>query len=239
VRVAALYDIHGNLAALEAVLAEVESADVDAIVCGGDLVAGPFPVEVFDRLADLPNVSYLHGNADREVVARSSRHGDLPSWCAERLGPTRLQAIADWRPTVEQEIHGLGRVLFCHATPQSDEPIFTRITPDEGVVELFGSVDADVVVCGHTHIQFDRGLDAGPRVVNAGSVGMPYQGVRGAFWALLGPDVELRRTQYDVEQAIEDIQRTGSPIGDELEGWLRNPPDADETTAFWESRRLR
>ena len=128
-------------------------------------------------------------------------------------------------------------MLFCHAIPTADEPIFTRITPDEVVRDLLGDVEADLVVCGHTHVQFDRRLPGGPRIVNAGSVGMPYEGRRGAFWALLGPDVELRHTQYDVEAAVAAIRQAGGAAHDQLCGYLLEPPDPDETSEYFEGMR--
>jgi putative phosphoesterase len=236
VRVAALYDIHGNLPALEAVLEEVERESVDAIVSGGDVVSGPFPAEVFDRLTAVPPVYYVRGNADRSVLTGAEAELEA-AWCAERLGHERLEMVAAWPPTVSLDIAGLGRVLFCHATPQSDELIFTRITPDDAVLDLLGPVDADLVVCGHTHVQFDRRLTDDLRIVNAGSVGMPYEGRSGGFWALLGPDVELRHTDYDVEQAVASIRAVGSPAAERLIEWLSEPYDPDEVTAYWESRR--
>jgi putative phosphoesterase len=237
VRVAALNDIHGNLPALEAVLSEIEREGTDAIVCGGDVVAGPFSVEVFDRLTGLENVLFLHGNADRLVVEGVDEHGQ--DWDAERsrLGGARVAAIASWPATVELEIPGLGRTLFCHAIPTDDEPIFTRITPDEDVVGLIGDVEVDLLVCGHTHVQFDRLLPNGLRVVNAGSVGMPYEGRRGAFWMLLSPDIELRHTEYDVEAAAAAIRAVGSPANDQLIDFLLNPRDPDETSAYFEGKR--
>ncbi len=237
VRVAALNDIHGNLSALEAVLAEVEDVGVDAIVCGGDVIGGPFSTEVLDRLTSLPDVHFVRGNADRIVLEGSDQYGG--DWNAERrrLGEDRLAAVAEWPLTVELDIEGLGRTHFCHAIPSADEPIFTRITPDEEVVELLGEVDAALLVCGHTHVQFDRRLATGLRVVNAGSVGLPYEGRRGAFWALLGPSVELRHTEYDVDAAAAAIRELGAPSNDQLVSWLLEPPDPDETTAFFESQR--
>jgi predicted phosphodiesterase len=236
-RVAALNDIHGNLPALEAVLAELEREAVDLVVCGGDVMGGPFPAEVFDLLTGRSNARFLHGNADRLVVEGVDEHGQ--DWNGERrrLGDARLAAIASWPLTVELEIDGLGRTLFCHAIPSADEPIFTRITPDDHVIALIGDIEADLVVCGHTHVQFDRRLSNGLRVVNAGSVGMPYEGRRGAFWALLGPEVDLRRTEYDVEAAIATIGERDSTSHDQLIGYLRDPPDPDETTAYFESQR--
>ncbi len=236
-RVAALCDIHGNLPALEAVLAEVERERVDAVVVGGDVVGGPFPAEVFDRVASLSGARFVRGNADRLVVEGVAEH-DV-DWSAERerLGDARLATIAAWPLTVALEIEGLGRTLFCHAIPTADEPIFTKITPDEDVARLIGDVEAELVVCGHTHVQFDRQLRNGLRVVNAGSVGMPYEGRRGAFWALLGPTVELRRTEYDVEAAAASIRESSAPGTERQAGWLLDPPDPDEATAFFESQR--
>jgi putative phosphoesterase len=237
VRVAALNDIHGNLPALEAVLADVEQAGVDAIVCGGDVVGGPFSAEVFDRLTELPSVRFLHGNADRFIVEGADEYGQ--DWEAERrrLGDERVAAVAEWPLTVELELDGLGRTLFCHAIPSADEPIFTKLTPDDDVIALIGPIDADLLVVGHTHVQVDRRLPNGLRVVNAGSVGMPYEGRRGAFWALLGPTVELRRTEYDTDAAVAAIRGTGAPNSEQLVGYLLEPPDPDETSAFFESQR--
>jgi predicted phosphodiesterase len=237
VRVAALNDIHGNLPALEAVLAEVDHEGVDTIVCGGDVVPGPFPAEVFDRLTALPNVQFLRGNADRFLIEGVGEYGQ--DWVADRqrVGDARLAAIASWPLTVELDVDGLGRTLFFHAVPTADEPIFTRITPDEEVIDLIGDVDVDLAVCGHTHVQFDRRLSNCLRVVNAGSVGMPYEGRRGAFWCLLGPIVQHRHTEYDVEAAAESIRALGSPTHEQLIGWLLEPPDPVETSSFFEEQR--
>lgn len=237
-RVAALCDIHGNLPALDAVLAEVSSAAPDAVVCVGDLVGGPFPAECLDRMTGVRDVQFVRGNADRLVVEGVDELG--VDWDRERarLGEERIAIIASWPLTVELDVDGLGRTLFCHATPASDEPIYTRVTPDEEVAGLLGDVGADVLVCGHTHVQFDRTLAGGLRIVNAGSVGMPYEGRQGAFWALLGPDVELRRTEYDVEAAVAAMRATGAPdVEEQLVRYLLEPPGADEATAFFESSR--
>jgi predicted phosphodiesterase len=237
VRVAALCDIHGNLPALDVVLATLETEGVDTIVCGGDVASGPFPVEVFDRLTNLGNVLFVRGNADRFVLEGDREHG--VDWNAqrERFGGDRLAAIAAWPLTVELEIDGLGGTFFCHAIPTADEPIFTRLTPDVDVEELLGDVRADAVVCGHTHVQFDRRLPSGLRVINAGSVGMPYEGRRGAFWALLGPEVELRRTEYDVEAAAASIREVDTPSNEEHGRMLLDPPDPDEVSEFFEAQR--
>jgi putative phosphoesterase len=237
VRVAVVSDIHGNLPALEAVLGEVEAEGVDAVVCAGDVLGGPFPAEVFDRLTSLPEVHIVRGNADRFVLDGTDEHNQ--DWEAQRrqLGDERLTAVAAWPLTVELEVEGIGRTLFFHAIPTADEPVFTRITPDEDVARLVGDVEAELLVCGHTHMQFDRRLPSGLRIVNAGSVGLPYEGRRGAFWAVLGPTVQLRHTEYDVEAALAAFRADGAPVPEDQLGWLLDPPDPDETTEFFESQR--
>src|SRR5262249_10958840 len=146
----------------------------------------------------------VRGNADDVVFERSDRYGPLAIWCADLLGDERLARTASaWPLTLSLEIDGLGRTLICHSTPLSDEPIYTRITPDDELAGLFADVDADAVVCGHTHMQYDRRLPGGLRIVNPGSVGMPYEGMPGACWALLGPDVDFRRSEYDTTATVD------------------------------------
>ena len=190
VRVAALYDIHGNLPALDAVLAELHA---DVIVVGGDTVAGPWPKETLERLRSLDaDVRFIRGNADREVYEEGAQGFAPPEvldFVRERLSDDDLEFLRALPLTVS-----VGPVLFCHATPRNDEEIFTSISPEESWREALAGVDSEVVVCGHTHIQFDRRIGE-IRLVNAGSVGMPYEHEPGAYWALVdGADVELRRT---------------------------------------------
>jgi putative phosphoesterase len=202
VRVAALYDVHGNLPALEAVLADVEDAHVDAVVVGGDVVGGPFPDETVERLRALgARVRWLRGNAERELVEQPPpREAGPPPGELERLlaqlTDEQVEFLYRLPEQLELEVDGLGRVLFCHATPQNDLELVTPLTPAERLSRLVAGVVADVVVAGHTHMQDDR-TAGGVRWVNAGSVGMPYEDEPGAYWALLGPDVELRRSAYD------------------------------------------
>jgi putative phosphoesterase len=199
-RVAALYDVHGNLPALEAVLAE--AADADLIVAGGDVVGGPFPAETLERLrAEGDRVRWLRGNVERELVEQPPpREGGPPPGELERLLAALTGEQVDFlyglSERVELDLPGLGHVLFCHATPQNDLDMVTPLTPDERLRRILEGVSADVVVAGHTHVQEDRRV-GGVRWVNAGSVGMAYEDEPGAYWALLGPDVELRRTEYD------------------------------------------
>jgi putative phosphoesterase len=236
VRVAAISDIHGNLPALEAVLAEIDAEGVDEILVAGDTAHGPWPAEVVDLLVER-GARCVRGNADREVIERSDRFGPLAPWSADRLGEDRLAIVRGWPLAVELTIEGLGTVLVCHSTPASDDPIYTRITPDAEMAGIFGSVDAAVVVCGHTHMQYDRTLTSGLRLVNAGSVGMPYEGAPGAYWALLGPDVEFRTTRYDVEGTVAAIEVLAAPVNEGLLEQLVDPPDSDSTTEYFESNR--
>ena len=185
-RVAALYDVHGNLPALEAVLAE--AAEVELIVVGGDVVGGAFVAETVERLRALGDrARWLRGNAERELVEGESDPA---------LSDDQVDFLYGLPERVELELPGLGHVLFCHATPQNDLDMVTPLTPDERLRRILAGVGADVVVAGHTHIQEERRV-GGVRWVNAGSVGMAYEDAPGAYWALLGPDVELRRTEYD------------------------------------------
>jgi predicted phosphodiesterase len=195
-RVAALYDIHGNLPALEAVLAEV---DANLIIVGGDTAAGPWPGQTLERLRGLGDrVRFIRGNADRELTER--KKGKAPpevlDFVRERLSAEQLGFLGRLPLTASVDVDGLGPVLFCHATPRDDEEILTRISPEERWGDALDGVEEGVVVCGHTHMQFDRRV-GDTRVVNSGSVGMPYEREPGAYWTLLGPDVEFRRTEYE------------------------------------------
>ena len=232
-RVAALYDIHGNLPALTAVLEEIDREGViDEIVVGGDVLWGPMQSECLALLRSV-GATFVSGNCERDVLNPDS---DIDRWCSERL--VERASVASWPLTVDRDVERLGHVVFCHATPFDDEAILTRITPDEEVSAVLGGVDAAVVVCGHTHVQFDRHVRGGPRLVNAGSVGLPYEGTEGAYWALVGPDVALRRTAYDVERAIAQLRNTGFPRFDEVFARsLGGGVTAVEATAEFESRR--
>ena len=233
-RVAALYDVHGNLPALEAALEDVDGADVDEIVVGGDVLWGPFQVECVARLR-AAGATFLRGNCERNVLRPES---DTDRWCAARLDDETRALVPGWPLTVARELDGLGAVVFCHATPSDDEGIVTRVTPDEAVGAALAGVDADVVVCGHTHVQFDRTPPGAPRLVNAGSVGLPYEGRPGAHWVLLGDDVEHRRAAYDVERALAELEAAGfPPFADLFPGALRGTTTADEATAHFESQR--
>ena len=223
-RIAAIYDIHGNLPALEAVLQDVRQAGVNQMVVGGDVLPGPMPRETLACLLDLDiPVQYIRGNGDREVLAEKAgtatgaipeRFREVIRWNAQQLDAEQERLVARWPETLRVEIQGIGTVLFCHATPRNDTEVFTRLTPVDRLLPIFGGLDVALVVCGHTHMQFDRTIGT-IRVVNAGSVGMPF-GEPGADWLLLGPDVHLRHTTYDLSSAAQRIRGTSYPQADEF-----------------------
>jgi putative phosphoesterase len=225
VRVAALYDVHGNLPALEAVLADPRLARADVLVSGGDVCAGPMPVEVLALLRQR-GALFVRGNADR----------DLAGWPAEMLSAAEHETLRSWPVTLDLEIDGLGSVCFCHGTPRHDDEIVTGVTPEDRVVAALAGTGADVVVCGHTHVQYDRVVE-GTRVVNAGSVGMPYEGRAAAFWALLGPGIELVSTDYDVEAAVAGMRATGHPEVEEIVEMLLAAHTPAEANEVFEARR--
>ena len=223
-RVAALYYIHANLPALEAVLHDVRRADVDHVVVGGDVLPGPMPRETIACLLNLEcPVQFIHGNGDREVLAwkRGTETDSIPEpyrdamrWVAQQLHPDDERVLASWPQTVRMEIRGLGAVLFCHATPRNDTDIFTRATSEDRLLPIFEALDVALVVCGHTHMPFDRTVGK-IRVVNAGSVGMPF-GEPGADWLLLGPGVQFRHTAYDLGNAAARIRNTQYPQAEDF-----------------------
>jgi putative phosphoesterase len=234
VRIAALYDVHGNLPALEAVLAEVDTENVDAVVVGGDVLWGPFQSECLGALR-AHDATFVAGNCERDVRGAVD---ESSTWCRAQLSSEELDFVSRWPATVELQLDGLGSVVFCHATPRSDTEILTRTTPDADVVAAVSGTEADAIVCGHTHVQYDRRVDGAPRLVNAGSVGLPYQGEPGAFWALLGSEVELRRTPYDVGAALASVASSGFPSAADVFGEsLRGTASAESATAYFEAKR--
>jgi putative phosphoesterase len=244
VKIAAVYDIHGNLPGLEAVLTEIEREHPDLIIVGGDIVSGPFPQATLKRLLDLEDhARFIRGNADREVVAAfdgSPLGSNVPkevqevtTWTAHQLKQRHRDFLASLPEQVTLPVDGLGDVLFCHGSPRSDEEIITKATPEARLRDMLEGIQQDVIVCGHTHMQFDRRI-AEKRVVNAGSVGMPY-GNSGAYWLLLGPQIELRRTTYDLERAAIQIRASGYPNAQDFaDNNVLQPPSEEEAIAVFE-----
>jgi predicted phosphodiesterase len=243
VTVAVLADIHGNLPALEAVLDEVRAAGAGLVVVAGDVLPGPMGAECLARLdaLELP-VRYLSGNGERVTLAAADKKEltEVPEpyrpaieWGAAELTAAQVTQLRLWPPSVDVAVEGFGHVFCCHATPRSDTEIVTRRTPEERVAPAFLGVSAPLVVCGHTHLRMDRPI-AGHRVVNAGSVGMPFDET-GAHWLLLeagGP--RFVRTQYDLEAAAARIRATGYPDADAVAAnyVLKTPGEEAMLAAF-------
>ncbi len=223
-RIAAIYDIHGNLPALEAVFAEIRDLHVDRIIVGGDVLPGPMPRETLDLLLGLEiPTQFIIGNGETAVLeAMAGRKPEkvpepyrpIIQWTAQELTREHQQIMSTWPKTLLADSGDTGNVLFCHATPRDENECFTRLTPEAELTSIFAVAGAPVVVCGHTHMQFDRMIGS-TRVVNAGSVGMPF-GEPGAYWLLIGPDIQLRRTAYDLERAAERIRRSGYPQAEDF-----------------------
>jgi putative phosphoesterase len=245
VTVAALCDIHGNLPALDAVLADPAFARADVVVIGGDVVAGPMPAEVLDRLGqvELP-IRWIRGNADREVVASFDRgdtdasvHPDDPAARADAFPASRISRAQRDLLAGFEDVVSLEGALFCHGSPRNDNEIITVFTPPERLAPMLEGVDEPLVVCGHTHHQFE--LRAGDQqVVNAGSVGMPYQGDAAAFWLLVEDgEHELRRTDIDVDAVAAAIRASGYPDAEDLiQTCLTEPVEAESVARLFEDR---
>lgn len=235
-RVAAIYDIHGNLPALEVVLKEINRSDTDQIVVGGDVVLGPMSSECLDKLleTEIPT-HFIKGNCEVAVLEEMNNgfKGTLPPnvvedirWTANQLLPKHREEMMKWPMTITLEIEDLGKVLFCHATPRNENENFTKLTSEEILFPIFKNIDADIVVCGHTHMQFDRCIGT-TRVLNAGSVGMPF-GKPGAYWLLLNSEVDFRYVKYNINNAVNRIKNTNYPHANEFaENSVKTPPSEE------------
>jgi putative phosphoesterase len=245
-KIAALYDIHGNLPALNAVLEELESVQPDLIVVGGDVIPGPIPRQTLTRLIQPGDrMRFIRGNGDREIVAAfdgiplapemSEGVREVTNWTALQLEQSQRDFLAQWPEQLALHVEGLGNVLFCHATPRNDVEIFTPITPQERLNVIFSGVEAQIVVCGHTHMQFEMRV-GNVRILNAGSVGMPYADRPGAYWLLLDPQgVEFHRTEYDLETAAQQVRASGYPQAEEFAAEnLLKVPTATEAAEYFE-----
>ncbi len=239
-----LFPFLTNLPALDAVLKEVEQENPDLILVGGDIVPGPMPRAALERLLALGDtIRYIRGNCEREVVAAfdglppspgmSEEVSQRMRWTAKQLERSQRDFLAQLPEQASFSVDGLGEVLFCHGSPRSDEEMITAATPEERLRAILAGVRQRVVVCGHTHMQFDRTV-AGVRIVNAGSVGMPY-GDAGAYWLLLGPEIMLRRTLYDLQDAAVRIRASGYPQAQDFaENNVLKPETEAEAIAVFE-----
>jgi predicted phosphodiesterase len=234
--VAALYDIHANLPALEAVLEDIRHAEVNLVVIGGDVVPGPMPRKTLECLLKLEiPVRFIYGNGEIAVLEQiAGRNPEVPAhyipvieWTTRQLQPDYVNLLACWPKTFFAHIPGLGEVLFCHATPRDENEIFTRLTPESRLSRILEGLKVSVVVCGHTHMQFERVI-GGIRVVNAGSVGMPF-GKTGADWLMLGPEIQFRHTAYDLIKAADCVRATDYPQAQHFAAsYILKPPSEKE-----------
>jgi putative phosphoesterase len=226
-RVAVLSDVHGNAVALETVLREADDVGAELVVVGGDLTWGPLPGETIALVEELElPVVLVRGNAERALLEPSETPTERERW----LGELHAGAGGFLARFVEQatvDVAGLGRVRFCHGSPRSDEELVTPETPEARMRALSADIAERVLVSAHTHVQFDRRV-AGIRSVNPGSVGMPYEGRPGAYWALLGPDVDLRRTEYDLDETVRRYRASGDPLTEAMVETLLEPPTRAE-----------
>ena len=252
-RVAVLADVHGNAVALAAVLNELEREQPDAIVHCGDLTWGPLAAETYELLAGR-GVLFVRGNADRAVseLAERLREPDAEAkdrerWMVEQHDAPLRAVLASFPAIVELEVDGLGDVLFCHGSPRSDEELVTVETPETRLAEALAGTGAGVIATAHTHVRYERHV-LGRTLFNPGSVGMPYEGEPGAYWALLGAPgtsgskgpldpsvVEHRRTAYDLDETERRYRTSGDPMTDEMIEILRRPPTPAEVIAHAES----
>ncbi len=238
-----LSDVHGNAVALESVRRDVAAAEPDLIVFGGDLTWGPLPEETRALVEPLrASAVFVRGNAER-ALAEAAEQIDEGSgeelsartrWMVERHSPETHAFLAGFVESAVVEIAGLGAVRFCHGSPRSDEELITYATAEPRMRALLDGVPVKVLVSAHTHVRFDR-IVAGIRSVNPGSVGMPYEERAGAYWALLGPDVDLRRTEYDIDEAVRRYRATDDPMAEQMVEILISPPTPDEVVEHAEA----
>jgi diadenosine tetraphosphatase ApaH/serine/threonine PP2A family protein phosphatase len=206
-----IYDVHGNLEALEAVLADAGAAGIGRFLLGGDYALfGPRPAETVERLRSL-DARMIRGNGER-WTAHPHEAPDDPvvqgaiEECRAQLGDRTvadLAALPEW-------LADAGRVRYCHGSPISDVRSFMP-EPGDDDEELLGDHSEPLLVFGHTHLPFERRGPREVRLVNPGSVGMPFDGDPRASWAVLHDDgrVEHRRVRYDHEAAARAVRELG------------------------------
>jgi predicted phosphodiesterase len=238
-RIAVLADIHGNLPALRAVLEELDRDPVEAIVIGGDLAGGPLVRDSLELLDARPEaIHWISGNSERETVAAYDGEpqaddppGRAASWSAAQLDAAWRDRIASWPIALT-----LDNAVFCHGSPRRDDEILTSATVDEVIMDALGDA-GPLVVGGHTHRQFIRRLPDGRTYANAGSVGLPYEGRRGAFWMLVADGLPSKKhTDYDLQPALEELRASGMDFEEEFQESLLEPADPDWVADYFESR---
>jgi predicted phosphodiesterase len=230
-KVAALYDVHGNVHALDAVLADVEGEGVDVVLFGGDLAWGPFPRETLDLARSIAHAEFVRGNADElsSLEATSPEFAERRAFVVDHLDDERIEWLES-RPfswTADD-------TLYVHANPRDIETPYFEWSSEEALAEAMADVDESRVVSGHVHMQSDRAV--GDRHWTCvGSVGMPYEDEPGAYWALVVDGVpQFRRTDYDRERAAAAVRASGYPLAEEFaaDNILRVPSRAEARAAM-------
>jgi predicted phosphodiesterase len=220
------------------VLAELEREQPDLIVFCGDLTWGPLPEETLALVEPL-GARFVRGNAERALISSfmglSEDATERERFLVERHDEPGRAFLSGFDEAVVVDVDGLGPTRFCHGSPRSDEELVTPETPVERVREFLAGVGEAAVVTAHTHVSYERVVD-GTRLLNPGSVGLPYEGRRGAYWALLGPGVEHRRTEYDLDDAERRFRAGPNPFADLTMELLSTPPTRAEAVEHAEQR---
>jgi diadenosine tetraphosphatase ApaH/serine/threonine PP2A family protein phosphatase len=208
---AVLYDIHGNTAALDAVLADAEAADADRYLLGGDYgTPSPAPRETLERLRALPNAVWIRGNGER-WLRETPEIPEVQEVYTDFEG-TMTEEEVDWLFSLAAQAE-LDGVLYVHGSPLSDVDSFAP-DPQDDEERLLAGVHDRTIVFGHSHQQFRRPGPNGTDLVNPGSVGMPLDGDVRAAWATWAGDFDFRRTEYDVERAAAAYRSMGGDFGE-------------------------
>ena len=237
-RVAIMADIHGNDSALEAALSEINAEAFDCIAILGDITWGTFPEETYRLLAPLAHkLVCIRGNADRAAVELAHKPdtelSERERWMVAAHSPEVMVFLESLPTTATITVSGLGDIRLSHGSPRTDIEVVTPETPHGRIEEFMSGVEQRCVATAHTHVSYVRRV--GDTVLfNPGSVGMPYEGKRGAFWAALGPDIELRHTEYDVEGFVGRMLASDDPAAQELSVLMLEPPTREEAIAYAE-----
>jgi predicted phosphodiesterase len=215
---AILYDIHGNLVALEEVLADADKAGADAYFLGGDFGAwSPWPLETLERLRSLPDTTWIRGNGERWLREPPLDRPDVAQELAESDPGVGKEEGWLYSLQAQKELDG---VLYVHGSPLSDVESFPS-EPGEDDERMLNGVRDTTVVFGHSHLQFKRPGPNGTMLINPGSAGMPLDGDPRAAYALRQDDgeFEFRRVAYDTERvarAWEQLPGWGPMAGERI-----------------------
>ena len=230
-RVAVVGDVHGNAVAFAAILEEIHADAPDLVVVNGDLSWGAEPEATLVLGDGLIDALFVHGNAEsallRLVGEPDSDRTEVEEWMVKQHSPQRIAEIERFAGAVSLTVEGVGHVFLCHGSPRGDQELVTQGTPDDRMRALLAGMTVDVLVTAHVHLQFEREV-LGITSMNAGSVGLQYGGTPAAYWAEIGPEIRLRRTPYDVDEAERRVRSSGIPAADRIVQTLREPPSAEE-----------